>query len=85
MAETFDSTDDRRTANNSTRQNYRILSDEEKARVARVKQMGAEFIALLHEIGGTDPGGDRFASRDLALANTHAEDAVMRAVRHITA
>ncbi|MBL3567778.1 hypothetical protein JMM59_22645 [Rhodovulum sulfidophilum] len=47
--------------------------------------MGAVFIAKLHEIGGTDPEGDRFGSRDLSLANTHAEDAVMRACRHITA
>ncbi len=36
------------------------------------------------EIGGTG-GGEQFAARDLSLANTHAEDAVMRAVRHITA
>ncbi len=42
-------------------------------------------IAKLHEIGGTDTNGDRFASRELSLANTHVEDAVMRAVRHITA
>ncbi|WP_446686705.1 Acb2/Tad1 domain-containing protein [Paracoccus cavernae] len=27
----------------------------------------------------------RLASRDLSLANTHLEDAVMRAVRYITA
>lgn len=74
-----------RTANDAVRHQYRVLSDTEKALMMRVKDAGAAFIALLHEVGGTELGGDRFASRDLALANTHAEDAVMRAVRHITA
>ena len=80
-----DSTSDHRTVNNAVRHTYRVLSDAEKARMQSIKDLGAEFIAKLHEIGGTDPAGDRFASRDLSLANTHAEDAVMRAVRHITA
>lgn len=74
-----------RTANNAVRHAYRILSEEEKAQMVALKDLGAAFIAKLHEVGGTDPAGDRFASRDLSLANTHAEDAVMRAVRHITA
>ena len=81
----IDSTSDQRTANNGTRHAYRILSETEKAQVMQVKDMGAALIAKLHEIGGTDPSGDRLASRDLSLANTHVEDAVMRAVRHITA
>ena len=81
----IDSASDARTANNAVRHQYRVLSDAEKANMVRVKDLGAAFIALLHEVGGTDPNGDRFASRDLSLANTHAEDAVMRAVRHITA
>ena len=81
----IDSASDDRTTNNAVRHRYRILSEVEKANMMRVKDAGAAFIALLHEIGGTEPSGDRFASRDLALANTHAEDAVMRAVRHITA
>jgi hypothetical protein len=80
-----DSTSDARTANNAVRHQYRILSDAEKALMSQVKDAGAAFITLLHKIGGTDPGGERHSSRDLALAQTHAEDAVMRAVRHITA
>ncbi len=79
------STSDERTANNAVRHNYRVLSDAEKAQMQEIKDMGAAFIAKLHEIGGTDPDGQAFGSRDLSLANTHAEDAVMRAVRHITA
>lgn len=84
MTEHVDSTSDKRTANNAVRHKYRVLSDAEKALMQEIKDMGAAFIAKLHEIGGTDAAGDRFASRDLSLANTHAEDAVMRAVRHIT-
>lgn len=80
-----DSSSDGRTANNAVRHKYRVLSDEEKIAMQDIKDLGAAFISKLHEIGGTDPSGDRFASRDLSLANTHAEDAVMRAVRHITA
>ena len=85
MSEHVESTSDGRTANNAVRHNYRVLSDAEKAQMQEIKDMGAAFIAKLHEIGGTEPGGDRFGSRDLSLANTHAEDAVMRAVRHVTA
>lgn len=81
--ERVDSTSNDRTANNAGRHTYRVLSDEEKARMQKIKDMGAAFIAELHAMGGTS--GDRFASRDLSLANTHMEDAVMRAVRHLTA
>ncbi|APZ53712.1 hypothetical protein Ga0080574_TMP3378 [Salipiger abyssi] len=51
----------------------------------RIKDMGAAFISEPHALGGTDPDCERFASRNLSLANTHMEDAVMRAVRHLTA
>ncbi|MBL3554610.1 Acb2/Tad1 domain-containing protein [Rhodovulum sulfidophilum] len=85
MPEQIDSTSDGRTTNNAVRHKYRALTDAEKTQMQDVKDMGAVFIAKLHEIGGTDPEGDRFGSRDLSLANTHAEDAVMRACRHITA
>ena len=86
----MNSTDDTRTVNNAVRHTYRVLSDTEKLQMQAVKDAGATFISLLHEIGGTQPPqyanvDARFASRDLSLANTHMEDAVMRAVRHITA
>lgn len=85
MTNTINSAGDNRTANNAVRHQYRVLSDDEKRLMVEIKDLGAAFIAKLHEIGASDPNGDRFASRDLSLANTHAEDAVMRAVRHITA
>jgi hypothetical protein len=84
MTDQIKSESDDRTVNNAVRHEYRVLTDAEKALMVEVKDAGAAFIALLHRIGGTE-GGDRFASRDLSLANTHTEDAVMRAVRHITA
>ena len=84
VGERIDSTSDARTVNNSTRQTYRVLDETEKAAVTDVKAIAADFIRLCHEIGGTDPDGERLASRDLALAVTHIEDAAMRAVRHIT-
>ncbi|ODN72204.1 DUF7681 family protein [Methylobrevis pamukkalensis] len=79
------STGDDRIANNAVRHTYRVLSEAEKLQMQSIKDLGAAFIAKLHEIGGTNPAGDSFVSRNLSLANTHAEDAVMRAVRHITA
>lgn len=47
-----------------------------------IKDMGEAFIAKLREIAGSDTSF--VASRDLTLAEIHAEDAVMRAVRYIT-
>lgn len=85
MADEVASNSDARTVNNAVRHTYRVLSDAEKLQMQEIKDMGAAFIAKLHQIGGTDPDGDSFASRNLSIANTHAEDAVMRAVRHITA
>jgi|GEM_PF-1144801 len=76
---------DDRTVNNAVRHTYRVLSDIEKKQMQAIKDAGAEFIALLHIVGDTIPGADKFGSRDLSLANTHVEDAVMRAVRHVTA
>jgi hypothetical protein len=48
-----------------------------------LEKKAKELIDLLHTIGGTEKGTIRFASRDLAIANTHIEDAVMRTQRHI--
>lgn len=75
MAE-VDSTSDARTVNNSMRHAYRVLSDEEKANMQRVKDMGLQFHELVGGIG---------QSRELSLAKTKIEEAVMWAVKHITA
>lgn len=76
MTQTVDSASDDRTANNAARHKYRVLSDAEKAQMVELKDLGAAFIAKCDEIGG---------SRELSLAKTNAEQAVMWAVKHVTA
>lgn len=70
-----DSASDDRTANNAVRHTYRVLSDEEKAQMVALKDLGAAFILECNKIGG---------SRELSLAITNAEQAVMWAVKHVT-
>ncbi len=77
---TVKSTSDERTINNSTRQQYRVLSDAEKASVDWFKESGAAFIAHASRIKFERPE----AGREFSLAITHMEDAVMRAVRGVT-
>lgn len=71
-----DSTSDDRTANNAVRHKYRVLSDEEKAQMVAIKDKGAELLDLIEGIG---------ASRELSIAKTKTEEAVMWAVKHVTA
>ncbi len=75
MVETVDSASDDRTANNAVRHTYRVLSDDEKRQMVELKDLGAAFIVKCQEIGG---------SRELSLAITNAEQAVMWAVKHVT-
>ena len=84
MAETVSSTSDARVVNNIMRHEYRVLSDDEKAHMQRLKDAGLDLICLLHQIGGTSAGEDRQASRELSLAQTKIEEAVMWAVKHLT-
>lgn len=90
MTATVDSTSDARTVNNVMRHAYRVLSDDEKRQMQAIKDKGLEFMALLHDIGGTLTTFEavkddvRLASRELSLAGTKVEEAVMWAVKHIT-
>jgi hypothetical protein len=70
-----DSTSDARTVNNTMRHQYRVLSDVEKANMAKVKDMGLEFHEFVSGLGN---------SREVSLAKTKIEEAVMWAVKHIT-
>lgn len=76
MNEMINSASDQRTVNNTLRHQYRVLSDEEKARMAAIKDKGQELLDLIAECGG---------SRELSIARTKTEEAVMWAVKHITA
>lgn len=84
IADTVSSISDARTVNNVMRHNYRVLSDGEKQQMKSIKDEGLGLVQLLHEIGGTDPTGDRHASRELSLAQTKIEEAVMWVEKHIT-
>ena len=70
-----DSTSDERTVNNVMRHAYRVLSDAEKAQMQEIKDKGLELHNLIESIG---------ASRELSLAKTKIEEAVMWAVKHLT-
>ena len=71
-----ESTSDERTVNNTMRHQYRVLSDAEKANMSAIKDKGLEFHELVSGIG---------KSREISLALTKIEEAVMWAVKHITA
>ncbi|MBZ9659789.1 hypothetical protein LB523_12105 [Mesorhizobium sp. ESP-6-4] len=73
---TVDSTSDARTVNNVMRHAYRVLSDEEKALMGKLKDMGLEFHEFIASLGN---------SRELAVAKTKIEEATMWAVKHLTA
>lgn len=67
---------DGRVVNNVVRHEYRILSDAEKAAMKAFKDSGLAFIEMCNALG---------KSRELSLAITNAEQAVMWAVKHVTA
>ncbi len=69
------STSDNRTVNNVMRHEYRVLTDAEKSAMQAIKDKGLELHGLIESIG---------QSRELALAKTKTEEAVMWAVKHLT-
>lgn len=71
----IDSTSDDRTANNTMRHQYKVLSTAEKANMEAIKDKGLEFYMLVAQLGN---------SRELSLAKTKIEEAVMWAVKSIT-
>jgi len=75
MAEMMDSTSDKRTVNNTMRHAYRVLSESEEATMQAVKDMGFEFHELISNVG---------TSREISIAKTKIEEAVMWAVKHVT-
>lgn len=75
MSTHVDSTSDDRTVNNVMRHEYRVLSETEKAHMKGIKDLGLALHDLLDAIG---------TSRELSLAKTKVEEAVMWGVKHIT-
>lgn len=73
---TIKSTSDQRTTNNTMRHQYRVLTDSEKNEMQAIKDTGLEFLNLISSLGN---------SRELSIAKIKIEEAVMWAVKHITA
>ena len=75
MADHVASTSDQRTVNNAMRHSYRVLTDAEKAQMQTIKDMGLAFFEYVDSIA---------QSREISLAKTKIEEAVMWAVKHVT-
>jgi hypothetical protein len=71
-----DSKSDARTVNNTMRHAYRVLNAEEKQAMQEVKDMGLAFHDRIAALG---------SSRETSLAKTKVEEAVMWAIKHVTA
>lgn len=72
-----DSASDERTVNNTMRHQYRVLTDAEKLSMVAIKDAGEHFlVTLLDHV----PAG-----REASLAKTKLEEAVMWAVKGLTA
>jgi hypothetical protein len=70
-----DSASDEHVLNNAMRHEYRVLSDLEKAQMLAIKDCGLQFHEQVNKLG---------ASREIALAKTKIEEAVMWAIKHLT-
>ena len=70
-----DSASDDRVVNNTMRHQYRVLSEADKVNMIAIKDKGLEFHSLVSGFG---------KSRELSLALTKIEEAVMWAVKHVT-
>jgi U3 small nucleolar RNA-associated protein 14 len=68
---------DNRTINNTMRHQYRVLTEEEKKAMVAVKDAGLAFLETLDKF--CQPG------REASLAKTKVEEAVMWAVKGLTA
>lgn len=74
---TVDSESDERIVNNSTRHQYRILTDAEKDTMVLIKDLG---LGLIETIRSATPEG-----REKYFAIAKVEEAVMWAVKGLTA
>lgn len=75
MTTFVDSSSDSRTINNVMRHNYRVLTEDEKVLMSIIKDKGLELVELFDKIG---------TSRELSIAKTKTEEAVMWAIKHLT-
>lgn len=69
------STSDARTINNVMRHEYRVLTDAEKAAMQKIKDDALALHEFFSSLG---------VSRELSVAKTKIEEAVMWSVKHLT-
>lgn len=69
------SASDQRTVNNTMRHTYKVLDYDVKTAMTTVKDKGLELFQFIDSLGKT---------RELSVAKTKVEEAVMWAVKHIT-
>ncbi len=81
MTDRVNSAGDDRTANNAVRHQYRVLNDAEKAAMVQIKDEGE---ALLLAIDAANEVAGVKAGREMAIARTKVEEAVMWAVKGLT-
>jgi hypothetical protein len=75
------------SSNHRFRKKYRPLSPEEEKLADAIKDKANELAGLIDSIiDGTNRGAmSRAVAREKALAQTHLEEVVMRAIRAVTA
>lgn len=73
--ESIESSSDQRIKNNVMRHEYKVLNEVDKKYMLKAKDAGLAFHDLCESIG---------QSRELSIAKTKIEEAVMWAVKHIT-
>ena len=78
-----DSTSDERTVNNTMRHQYRVLSDEEKCAMSTGKDTGLALWMIFDGMLKDETDPDK--RRCYALAKTKIEEAVMWAIKGLTA
>jgi hypothetical protein len=79
----LDAGNDERIENNTLRHKYRFLTESEKRQMLAVKDKGLELLELISSLSRTP--GELVKERELEIAKTRTEEAVMWAVKHITA
>lgn len=73
------STSDDRVVNNAVRHQYRILNEDEKANMQEIKDIGLAFLEFIEAIEN-----ENGPTRELSIAKTKVEEAVMWATKSIT-
>lgn len=85
QGKTMQSQSDERVANNVMRHEYRVLSEDEKVMMRTLKDKGLDFVEYCDFVArGTGSPDKPHGSRELSLAKTKIEEAVMWAVKHLT-